>query len=186
MENCLPYLHAQIDLIKPKVIVALGALSRRFVQARYRQRWEPDFPMPEDGYAGDYIRELADELADRDGERWLDVPLEECLEVFRGFAGDAISRGIRADLERFRVEFDVWFNESTLYEDGRLDATLADLKAAGAVYEHEGATWLKASEYGDTEDRVLVKSDGSTTAPVCIAWAATASAQNTMLIQTCS
>jgi len=130
------------------------------VHARYRQLWEPDFPFPEEGYHGAYIADLAADFAAERGEAFRDVPLEDCLAEFRTFAGERISAGIRLDLERFRVGFDVWFNESTLYQDGRLEETLDALRAAGAVYEEDGATWLRASAFGDSEDRVLVKSSG--------------------------
>jgi arginyl-tRNA synthetase len=133
------------------------------VYARYQQRWDPAFPFPEEGYQGEYIAELAEALAEREGERWRGVRVEECLDVFRSFAGDEISRGIREDLERFRVRFDVWFNESSLYRDGRLQATVEDLRRRGAVYEEEGATWFRASAYGDEKDRVLVKQGGQPT-----------------------
>ncbi len=138
---------------------ALGAS----VHARYRQQWEPEFPFPEEGYQGEYIRDLAAGFTEEAGERYRGRPLEECLTELRGFAGERISAGIRADLHRFRVGFDVWFNESTLYEDGRLEGAIADLRAAGAAYESAGATWFRASSYGDTEDRVLVKGTGQPT-----------------------
>jgi arginyl-tRNA synthetase len=130
------------------------------VHARYRQLRDPDFPFPEEGYQGEYIADLARELAVARGDALHDVPLEECLAEFRAFAGERISAGIRADLERFRVTFDVWFNESTLYRDGRMEKTLEELRAIGAAYEKDGATWLRTTDYGDTEDRVLVKSTG--------------------------
>ncbi|HUF90430.1 MAG TPA: arginine--tRNA ligase [Gemmatimonadota bacterium] len=130
------------------------------VHARYRQLWEPDFPFPEEGYEGAYIADLAAEFAAERGEAFRGVAPEECLAEFRAFAGERISAGIRLDLERFRVAFDVWFNESTLYEDGRLEQTLEALRAADAVYEENGAVWLRASAFGDSEDRVLVKSSG--------------------------
>ncbi len=133
------------------------------VYARYRQRWEPDFPFPEEGYQGAYIGELADEIHAAEGDRYRGAPLEEWLERFRAYAGDRISEGIREDLDRFRVRFDVWFNESTLYRDGRLEATLDALRERGAVYEHEGAVWFRATDYGDEKDRVLVKSGGQPT-----------------------
>ncbi|HET9332598.1 MAG TPA: arginine--tRNA ligase [Gemmatimonadota bacterium] len=130
------------------------------VHARYRQLGEPDFPFPEEGYQGEYIAELARELAAERGDALHQMPLEACLAEFRAFAGDRISAGIRSDLERFRVAFDVWFNESTLYRDGRMDKTLDELRTIGAAYEKDGAMWLRATDYGDTEDRVLVKSTG--------------------------
>ena len=130
------------------------------VHARYRQLRDPDFPFPEEGYQGEYIAELARELAAERGDALHEVPLDACLPEFRAFASERISAGIRTDLERFRVPFDVWFNESTLYRDGRMDRTLEELRAIGAAYEKDGAMWLRATDYGDTEDRVLVKSSG--------------------------
>jgi arginyl-tRNA synthetase len=130
------------------------------VHARYRQIWEPEFPFPEEGYQGEYIVDLAEEFAAARGEAYRGAVLEECLSEFREFAAERISAGIREDLERFRVRFDVWFNESTLYRDGRLEKTLDALREIGAAYDREGATWLRASDFGDTEDRVLVKSTG--------------------------
>ena len=130
------------------------------VHARYRQLRDPDFPLPEEAYQGEYISELAVEFAAERGEAFHEVPLEESVGEFRTFAGERISDGIRADLERFRVTFDVWFNESSLYRDGRMEKTLDELRALGAAYEQDGAVWLRATDYGDTEDRVLVKSSG--------------------------
>ncbi|HET6617141.1 MAG TPA: arginine--tRNA ligase, partial [Gemmatimonadota bacterium] len=130
------------------------------VHARYRQIHDPDFPFPEEGYQGEYIVDLAKEFAAAHGDAFRDVRLEDCLAEFRAFAGERISAGIRSDLERFRVRFDVWFNESTLYRDGRMDETLDALRSIGAAYDRDGAAWLRASDFGDTEDRVLVKSSG--------------------------
>ncbi|HYO46510.1 MAG TPA: arginine--tRNA ligase [Gemmatimonadota bacterium] len=130
------------------------------VHARYRQIWEPDFPFPEEGYQGEYITDLAKEFSAEHGEAFRQAALDECLADFRAFAGERISAGIRTDLERFRVAFDVWFNESTLYRDGRMEKTLDALREIGAAHDQDGATWLKASAFGDTEDRVLVKSSG--------------------------
>lgn len=129
------------------------------VHARYQQRWDPSFPFPEEGYQGEYIVELAEEVHAVHGDRYRNVPLDESLDVLRSLAGARIRESIVEDLKRFRVGFEVWFNESALYRDGRLDQTLEALRARNAVYEHEGAIWLRASAYGDEKDRVLVKSD---------------------------
>lgn len=133
------------------------------IHARYQQQWDPDYPFPEDGYQGAYIEDLARAFTDAEGHKYRGVAVDECLEVFRSFGGAQMSAAIRRDLERFRVGFDVWFNESTLYDDGRLDDTIEALRAQDAVYEAEGAIWLRASDYGDTDDRVLVKSSGMPT-----------------------
>jgi arginyl-tRNA synthetase len=133
------------------------------VYARYRQLWEPDFPFPDEGYAGGYIEDLAVELRDEAGERYRDADRHEWLPAVRGFAGERIAAGIREDLARFGVRFDVWFNESSLYQDGRLEQTIGELRAAGAAYDKDGAIWLRATGWGDDEDRVLVKSSGDPT-----------------------
>jgi arginyl-tRNA synthetase len=133
------------------------------VHARYQQLEDPSFPFPESGYRGQYIRDLAEAMRDEVGDRWVRKPIEECGSEFREFAGKHMNEAIRADLARFRVEFEVWFNESTLYSDDRLAATIADLRNAGAVYEDDGATWFRASEFGDAKDRVLVKRTGQPT-----------------------
>ena len=133
------------------------------VHARYRQLWEPDFPFPEEGYAGGYIEDLAVQLRDEVGERYRDADRDEWLPAIRRFAGERIAAGIREDLARFRVAFDVWFNESSLYRDGRLEETIEALREGGAAYEKDGAVWLRATGWGDEEDRVLVKSSGDPT-----------------------
>ena len=115
---------------------------------------------PDEGYQGEYIADLAREFEAIHGDAFRSAPLQECLAEFRSFAGERISAGIRSDLERFRVAFDVWFNESTLYRDGRMEQTLEELRKLGAAYDKDGASWLRATDYGDTEDRVLVKSTG--------------------------
>jgi arginyl-tRNA synthetase len=133
------------------------------VYARYRQLWEPGFPFPEEGYAGGYIEDLALRLREEAGERYRDADQGEWLPEVRRFAGERIAAGIREDLARFRVAFDVWFNESSLYQDGRLPETIEALRAKGAAYEKDGAVWLRATGWGDEEDRVLVKSSGDPT-----------------------
>lgn len=133
------------------------------VHARYRQLWEPDHPFPDEGYQGGYIEDLAAELREEVGERHRELPPGECLDEIRRFAAGRIEAGIREDLARFRVEFDVYFNESTLYRDGRLEETVEALRRVDAAYDKDGAVWLRASRYGDEEDRVLVKSSGDPT-----------------------
>ena len=111
---------------------------------------------PEDGYRGEYVAELADELA-ADGADPAD--LDEL-----GKRGTAIMRDrIEATLDRFGVRFDTWFSERSLHEAGKIEAAIADLRARGHVYDSEGAVWLRTSELGDDKDRVLIRSDGEPT-----------------------
>ncbi len=121
------------------------------LMARYRGE-EP----PEDGYQGRYVVEMADRMRAELG----DAVTEEHAREW-GYR-DAV-RGLREDLGRIGVHFDTWFSERTLHETGQVRRVLDDLRARGVVYEQDGATWLRATDFGDQRDRVLVKSDGSTT-----------------------
>jgi arginyl-tRNA synthetase len=129
------------------------------VQARLREARGVDAPFPEDGYQGEYIREIAGgyakaNSADPDGTD---------LAAIRDFAIAALRREQDADLAAFGVRFDEYYLESSLYSDGLVDATVNALVAAGRTYEKDGALWLRTTEYGDDKDRVMRKSDGSYT-----------------------
>ncbi len=132
--------------------------------ARFRQRLGEDVPFPEDGYPGEYLVEIASEIPDAEGRAWLALTGGESVSTFGRFALDRIMARIRADLERFGVRFDRFFHESELYAgEGEIWKTLGELKAAGVVYEEEGAQWFRSADLGDEKDRVLVRSDGSPT-----------------------
>lgn len=120
-------------------------------------------PFPENGYKGDYIYELAREVLERDGKVYLDVPLEESFPVFQEHAATTILEGIREDLSRFGVHFDVWFSEKSLYEKGLVESALSFLKERGHAYEKDGALWFRTTAFGDDKDRVLVRRNGVTT-----------------------
>ena len=129
------------------------------VRARYRELLALPAPFPEDGYQGDYIREIAASLRQSQGDGLTDGP--EVL--FRRAAEDAIFADIRRTLARMGIRFDVYSNEADLYAQGKVDETLAALRAAGHVYEKDGAVWLRLSALGRSQDRVLVKSSGEPT-----------------------
>ena len=129
------------------------------VQARIREAQGLSASFPEDGYQGEYIREIAhDYAAAHPGDRAADD-----LDAIRRFAVAILRREQDADLAAFGIRFDHYYLESSLYDDGLADSTVQALVAAGKTYEHEGALWLKATEYGDDKDRVMRKSDGSYT-----------------------
>ena len=131
--------------------------------ARYATLLGKETPLPEDGYAGDYLIDLARTLAARDGQKWLQAPPEERRRALGRFARDLIVEQQRADLDRFRVHFDHWTSEATLHESGAIAAAIEDLRAGGHTYEQDGALWLRTTDFGDDKDRVLVRSDGRPT-----------------------
>ena len=111
---------------------------------------------PADGYAGDYIREIAADFVAQEGD------LND-LDAVRRFAVAFLRKEQDIDLEKFGVKFDVYYLESSLYGDGKVDAAVQDLIASGKTYEKDGALWLRTTGYGDDKDRVVRKSDGSYT-----------------------
>jgi len=133
------------------------------IEARYLQALGREAEMPEDGYHGEDIVGFARELAEREGDRLLSLPEDERLAYFRSYGLEREMDKLKRDLERFGVRFDVWFSETSLYETGKVQAALDELRAKGQVYEQDGAVWLSTTPYGDDKDRVLVKSDGSYT-----------------------
>src|SRR5947209_4314429 len=140
----------------------LEALGRS-VYARYRQLFDPAFPFPEDGYPGDYLIPLAEKLRARDGDRWLSAPEAEAVPPIAQFARDEIVAEQQAVARRFRVEYDLWQSEKALHDAGAIEAGIERLRGLGVLYEKDGATWLRTTEAGDTEDRVVIRSDGRPT-----------------------
>ncbi|MCZ6568574.1 MAG: arginine--tRNA ligase [Deltaproteobacteria bacterium] len=129
------------------------------LRARYQQQLGREAELPEDGYQGEYLCEIARTLAREQGDAWLDADWTR----FKQAAEGAIFKDIRKTLERLEIHFDVYFNEHTLYADGHVETTLSDLRATGLVYEADGAVWLRTKELGLERDRVLLKSSGEPT-----------------------
>ncbi|MBG0561867.1 arginine--tRNA ligase [Actinoplanes aureus] len=119
-------------------------------------------PAPEDGYGGAYIAEIAAEVVKRSPEV-LVQPDEQAQETFRRVGVDLMFAEIRKSLADFGVHFDTYFNEKDLHDRGELQEALDRLREQGHVYESDGATWLRTTDFGDDKDRVLRKSDGDWT-----------------------
>ncbi|PNH22692.1 arginine--tRNA ligase [Staphylococcus haemolyticus] len=118
--------------------------------------------MPADGYNGKDIIEIGKDLADKHPEM-KDYSDEERLKTFRQLGVDYEMDKLKKDLADFNVHFDNWFSESSLYENGAIDNTLAKMNELGYTYEADGATWLRTSDFKDDKDRVLIKKDGTYT-----------------------
>ena len=130
---------------------------------RYRELKGEVIEFPENHYRGDYIKDIAQEVIDQKGDEFLNKPEEECIPFFRRFAKDNILKGIEKDLSEFRVNFDNWFSEESLYEDKSVEKAVDWLKGQGHIYEKDGAVWLKSSAFDDDKDRVIVKQTGERT-----------------------
>jgi arginyl-tRNA synthetase len=129
------------------------------VRARLIERLSGTLEIPEGGYHGEYIREIAAAYADAHP----DDARGDDLEGVRTFAIKALREEQDRDLKALGVHFDVYFLESSLYTEGNVDETVRMLASAGHTFEEGGATWLRTTDYGDDKDRVMRKSDGSYT-----------------------
>jgi arginyl-tRNA synthetase len=127
---------------------------------RYAQALGQDEAMPEDGYHGQYMVELGQQLAEEHGSRFLEMLREEATEEVGEIALDSTVAGLRADLEMIGIVYDSWFSERSLYEDDTFDKVMQMLRDAGVVAERDGAVWFTATDMGADKDEVLVRSDG--------------------------
>jgi arginyl-tRNA synthetase len=133
------------------------------LEARYLQALGRDAPIPEDGYHGRYVTDWAAELVNERGNTLADLPDGERRAELRDWGLARAMRDIEETLELARIPFDVWFSETSIHESGDVDRCIAVLRDLGHVYEADGATWFRTSDFGDEKDRVLVKSDGTYT-----------------------
>ena len=133
------------------------------VEARYLQELGYEADMPEDGYYGQAIIDIAKKIIEEDGDKWVEKSHEERFEYMKEYSLKASLANIERDLKDFGVVFDNWFSERSLYKDGQIDEAIQKLEAGGYIYEKDGATWFKSTEFGDDKDRVIIKSDGTYT-----------------------
>ena len=133
------------------------------VEARYFQALGLEKEMPEDGYHGEDIINIGKTLAEEYGNKYVEVDEAERFEFFREYGLTYEMEKLKRDLEDFRVRFDVWFSETSLYKNGKIDEALAALRKTGYIYDEDGATWLRSTDFGDDKNRVLIKQDGSYT-----------------------
>ncbi|MBI4549427.1 MAG: arginine--tRNA ligase, partial [Candidatus Omnitrophica bacterium] len=130
---------------------------------RYQEHYGIAVQCPEEGYQGDYIKDLGRMAAAKIGDRYKDGPEKEAIAFFADFAAGEIMNGIRKDLAALRVEFDCYYSEKKLRESGKIEETLDLLREKGLVFEDEGAVWFKSTAFGDDKDRVVRKSTGEYT-----------------------
>ncbi|KMO81345.1 arginine--tRNA ligase [Mycolicibacterium obuense] len=117
-------------------------------------------PTPEDGYAGSYIGDIAAQVLSKEPDA-LGLPDEQMRETFRAIGVNLMFDHIKASLHDFGTDFDIYTHEDSMHTSGRVDQAIAKLRETGAIYEKDGATWLRTTDYGDDKDRVVIKSDGN-------------------------
>ena len=116
-------------------------------------------PTPEDGYGGEYIKEIAEAIVEKHPEA-LALEPAATQELFRAEGVEMMFEHIKSSLHEFGTDFDVYYHENSLFESGAVDKAVQVLKDNGNLYENEGAWWLRSTEFGDDKDRVVIKSDG--------------------------
>lgn len=127
---------------------------------RYRQHFGDDIEMPEDSYHGQDIIDHAEKFAEIYGDKYMHDTEENRRAALVAYALPINIQGLKDDLAKYRINYDTWFRESTLHESGRVKEIVEILKEKGHTYEKDGAIWFKASEFGDDQDRVLVRANG--------------------------
>jgi len=135
----------------------------RSLYARYQQCLGVDAEMPADGYFGQYMVDLAKEIAAEQKDQFLSLPPEEAIAKLGKLGLDRIMAQIRGDLELLRVSFDVWFSEQSLYDNGQYKKVMSLLEKGGYIAEKANATWFVSTALGEDKDNVVVRSDGSPT-----------------------
>lgn len=117
-------------------------------------------PAPEDGYGGDYIKDIAADVVAKRPDA-LNLPADECQEVFRELGVDLMFASIKQSLHDFGTDFDVYTHEDSMHTSGRVEQAIDKLRENGSIYEQDGAIWLRTTDFGDDKDRVVIKSDGN-------------------------
>ena len=131
--------------------------------ARYRELFGEPVEFPENGYPGDYVKDLAATIKQQHGDQYLDLDRNAAVKFFRKYGGDALLGMIRAQLRDFGIAFDSFFSEEAMRERGEVERAMNELRSRGLLYSQDGAEWYRSTRFGDDKDRALIKSDGELT-----------------------
>ena len=131
--------------------------------SRYFEYFGREYPLPENGYHAEDVKQIAAMIAERDGDKWLDADPKERLRYFMEEGKALELKKIEKDLEYYGVTMQSWIHETFFYENdmARIRACLARMEELGLLYEKDGALWFRSTDYGDDKDRVMRKSDGT-------------------------
>lgn len=131
--------------------------------ARYRELFGEPVEFPENGYPGDYVKDLAAAVKQQHGDKYLNHDRGAALKFFREYGGDALLAMIRAQLRDFGIAFDSFFSEKAMRERGEVERAMNELRSRGLLYALDGAEWYRSTRFGDDKDRTVIKSDGGLT-----------------------
>ncbi len=155
---------AGYDVQREYYINDSGSRMRLFYEtllARYAQALGEDWLVPEEGYHGADVVEMAQAIAAEYGRRFLEMPREEALEAIGALGLEKVIQRAREDLALMGIQYDGWFSEKSLYTNGQFERIMTLLREGGHLYEHDGAVWFRATALGGPKDEVVVRSDGS-------------------------
>lgn len=133
------------------------------VYARYQQLLGNNVTFPEDGYKGDYIESISQEIAKKTNKKYLRIPFKECGDFFTNYAYKRMLADITKDLKDFGIAFDRWQSEKELHEKNKIKNSITALREKKLLYEEDGALWFASKSFGDDKDRVVIKKDGEYT-----------------------
>ena len=133
------------------------------VWLRLLQKRGEQIDFPEDCYKGDYIKELADKILEKYGNKFIKQDEKDAISVCARFAAKRILQGIKDDLSNFGITFDKWFSEQSLYDSKRVEKAIDKFKSKDLIYEEDGALWFRTMDFGDEKNRVVVRKNGLTT-----------------------
>src|SRR6266511_1006248 len=133
------------------------------IYARYRELFGEQVEFPEGGYPGDYVKEIAAAVKQRQGDKYLNGDEQAAVSFFREYGGESLLDTIRAQLREFGIQFDSFFSERAMRERSEVAQAIEVLRARGLLYSQEGAQWYKSTQFGDDKDRAVIKSDGELT-----------------------
>ena len=138
-------------------------LFNRSVYARYVQAFGREAEVPEEGYSGEYLVDLAGELREEFGDKFLDMDEDRAVSEIGNIAMQGMIDAIREDMERLEVRYDEWFSEQSLFDSGQFETAMAMLEEKDLTVERDGATWFAATKLGDDKDKVLIRGTGAPT-----------------------
>ena len=133
------------------------------VWLRLLQKTGKEIEFPDDCYQGNYIKDLAGEILEKEGNALIQKDEKEAIDACAKFAAKKILINIKEDLSSFGVTFDHWFSEQSLYDSGRVQKTIEDFKSKDLIYKEDGALWFRTQDFGDEKNRVVVRNNGLTT-----------------------